>query len=327
VRHSQRRDLLARKHRSLQTLDKEFEVVIAGGGIAGLTAALVSARLGRKTLVLTGNVLGGLLLSIEKIEGFPGYADGIPGYELCPIIQEQAIAAGVEFAMTDLRHLEAQGDRWYAKTGEGVVQARALILATGSTLKELGVPGETRLRGKGVSYCASCDAPLLRNRTVAVVGGGDSALQESLTLADFAERVIVLARGEKLSAQMVYRNRVAEHPKIEIRFSTVVEQVLGADKVTGARIRGTAGVAAADLELAALFVYIGLQPNTAFLKALMRLDPSGRITVNDQMRTELRGVFAAGVVRSGSAGRAVASAGDGTTAAVAADRFLVDGDW
>lgn len=308
-------------------MDKEFEVVIAGGGIASLTAALVSARLGRKTLVLAGDVLGGLLVSIEKIEGFPGYPDGIPGYELCPIIYEQAVAAGVEFAMTDLRRLEAQGDRWYAKTGEGDVQAHALILATGSRLKELGVPGEKRLRGKGVSYCASCDAPLLRNRTVAVVGGGDSALQESLTLAEFAGRVIVLARGEKLSAQMVYRNRVTEHPKIEIRFSTVVEQILGADKVTGARIRGTAGDAAADLELAALFVYIGLQPNTAFLRALMRLDPSGRIPADDQMRTELRGVFAAGVVRSRSAGRAVASAGDGTTAAVAADRFLAGGDW
>jgi thioredoxin reductase (NADPH) len=327
VRHSRRRDLRIARIGTLQTLDKEFEVVIAGGGIASLTAALVSARLGRKTLVLAGDVLGGLLSSIEKIEGFPGYPDGIPGYELCPIIHEQAVAAGVEFAMTDLQHLEAQGDRWYAETGEGDVQTHALILATGSTLKQLGVPGEGRLRGKGVSYCASCDAPLLRNCTVAVVGGGDSALQESLTLAEFAKRVIVLARGEKLSAQMVYRNRVTAHPKIEIRFRTVVEQILGANKVTGARICGTAGDAAADLELAALFVYIGLEPNTAFLKALIRLDPSGRIPADDQMRTELRGVFAAGVVRSGSAGRAVASAGDGTTAAVAADRFLAGGDW
>jgi thioredoxin reductase (NADPH) len=309
----------------LQTLDKEFEVVIAGGGIAGLTAALASARLGRKTLVLTGEVLGGLLLSIEKIEGFPGFAEGIPGYELCPMIQEQATAAGAEFAAAGLDCIERQDDGWHVMTGEGGLRARAIILATGSTLKELGAPGEARLRGKGISHCASCDAPLVRNRTVAVVGGGDSALQEALTLAGFAERVIILQRGKTLSAQSVFRDRAVNHSKIEIRFNTVVEEVLGADKVTGVRIRDTTG--ATDLEVAALFVYIGLAPTTAFLNGQLALDPFGRIPADGRMRTELRGVFTAGIVRSGSAGRAAASAGDGTTAAVAADRYLANGDW
>ena len=302
-------------------------MVIAGGGIAGLMAALAAARLGRKTLVLTGDVLGGLLLSIDKVEGFPGFADGIPGYDLCPMVQEQAVGAGAEFATTSLDGLERRDDRWSIVSGNDRLLARSLILATGATLKELGVAGEARLRGKGVSQCASCDAPLVRNRPVAVVGGGDSALQDALTLAETSSRVTVLVRGEKLSAQLAYRKRVAEHPKIEIRYNAVVEEILGADKVSGVRIRDAARGAAVELEVAALFVYIGLQPNTAFLNGPIKLDPSGRIPVDGRMRTELRGVFAAGIARSGSAGRAAASAGDGTAAAIAADRYLADGDW
>ncbi len=154
-----------------------------------------------------------------------------------------------------------------------------------------------------------------------------SALQEALTLAAFAERVIILQHGADLTAQAVYRDRVASHPKIEIRFDTVVEEVLGDGKVGGARIRDTNGNASTDLELAALFVYIGLEPATTLVKAHVKLDPSGRIPVDARMRTKLPGVFAAGIVRSGSVGRAVASAGDGTIAAIAAEQYLADGNW
>ena len=163
--------------------DNDYDVVIAGGGVAGLTAGLTSARAGRKTRVLTGPSLGGQLLSIERIEGYPGFPDGVPGYDLCPIIQEQAAAAGAEFAATEATGLHADEGRWRVTTGEGDVWARAVVIATGTTLKTLGIPGEERLRGKGVSHCASCDGPLLRGRIVGVVGGGDSALQEALTLA------------------------------------------------------------------------------------------------------------------------------------------------
>jgi thioredoxin reductase (NADPH) len=308
-------------------MDQEFDIVIGGAGIAGLTAALTAARLGRKTLLLTGDVLGGLLLSIDKIEGFPGFADGIPGYELCPMIQEQAAAAGAEFTAASVEGIGRKDDLWHVASGNGDLRARAIILATGASLKELGVPGEANLRGKGVSHCASCDAPLVRNRTVAVAGGGDSALQEALTLAEFAERVIILQRGDKLTAQGAYRDRAVNHPKIEIRFGTAVEEVLGAGKVSGVRIRDIKGNAAADLEVAALFVYIGLQPATAFLQGRLKLDPAGRIMTDNEMRTELPGIFTAGIARSGSAGRAAASAGDGTAAAIAADRYLADGDW
>jgi thioredoxin reductase (NADPH) len=308
-------------------LDEEFDIAIAGGGIAGLTAGLTAARLGCKTFVLSGDVFGGLLLSIEKVEGFPGFVEGVPGYDLCPMIQEQAVAAGAQFAAVSLDGLDRQNGGWQLTAGSSQVRARAVILATGATLKQLGVPGEERLRGKGVSHCASCDAPLVRKQTVAVVGGGDSALQEALTLAEFAERVIILQRGADLTAQAVYRDRVASHPKIEIRLDTVIEEVLGDGKVGGVRIRSTKANASSDLELAAVFVYIGLEPATTFVKAHMKLDPSGRVPVDAQMRTELPGIFAAGIARSGSVGRAVAAAGDGTIAAIAAERYLADGNW
>jgi thioredoxin reductase (NADPH) len=299
--------------------------VVAGGGIAGLTAGMVAAQLSRKTLVLTGDVLGGQLLSIEKVEGFPGHPDGIPGYDLLPMAQEQAGAAGAEFAASTMQTLAPAGDGWLAVTSDGELSARAVIVATGASLKSLGVPGEARLTGKGVSHCATCDGPLLRNRTVAVVGGGDSAMQEALTLAQFAARVIILNRGPALTGQATYRERVASQRNIEVRHSAAVEDILGDAAVTGLRL--VTGGNTTDLAVEAVFVYIGLMPNSEFLGDLTALDPSGRIITDTWMRTGIRGLCAAGTVRSGSAGRAVASAGDGASAALAADRYLSDGTW
>src|SRR5690606_28156718 len=160
------------------------EIVVAGGGIAGLTAGLTAARLGRKTLILTGDQLGGNLLSIEKIEGFPGFAEGVAGFELCPSTQMQAAEAGCEFETIEIQSLGGGRGAWQIKTSDGDYTAKALILATGASLTTLGVPGEEEFKGRGVSHCASCDAPLLRGAPAVVVGGGDSALQEALTLAN-----------------------------------------------------------------------------------------------------------------------------------------------
>ena len=305
----------------------EFEVVIAGGGIAGLTAGVTAARLGRKTLVLTGDVPGGQLMSIEKIEGYPGFPEGVPGYDLCPMLQDQAAAAGAEFMMTGLERLDAQDGQWRVASGEGDILARAVIVATGASLKKLDVPGEERLTGNGVSHCASCDAPLLRDRIVAVVGGGDSAMQEALTLAAFASKVIFLHRGEGLTGQACYRDRVTAHQKIDIRFNTAVTEILGEAKVTGLRTRKSHDGAIADLEVAAIFAYIGLQPNAAVLQDRLSLNQAGRIPTDGWMRSELVGVCAAGTVRGQSPCRAVSAAGDGASAAVTVDRYLTDGLW
>ena len=307
--------------------DAEYDVVIAGGGVAGLTAGLTSARAGRKTRVLTGPALGGQLISIERIDGYPGFPDGVPGYDLCPIIQEQAAGAGAEFSAEDATALHDDGERWRVTTGQGDVRARAVVIATGTTLKTLGIPGEERLRGKGVSHCASCDAPLLRGRIVGVVGGGDSALQEALTLAQHAARVIVFHRGTAFSAQAAYVQRVLENAKIEVRFGTIVEEAVGNGGLTGVRTRHVSDGKIDDVELAGLFVYVGLAPATGWLGDVLALDASGHIPVDGEMRCSRRGLVAAGTVRSGSAGRAASAAGDGATAALSADRYLKDGTW
>jgi thioredoxin reductase (NADPH) len=308
-------------------MSDQYDVVVVGGGVAGLSAGLTLARTARKTRVLTGQAIGGNLLSIERIDGYPGFPDGVPGYDLCPIIQEQAVAAGAEFAATEATSLQAHDGRWRLATGEGEVWARSVVVATGAALKTLGIPGEERLFGKGVSHCASCDAPLLRGRTVGVVGGGDSALQEALTLAQPVARVIVLHRGSAFSAQAAYVQQVIENPKIEVRFGTTVEEAIGNGGLTGVRTRTVGDGKTQDLELAGLFVYVGLAPVTAWLGSVLTLDASGRVPVDGAMRSSLPGLFAAGTVRSGSAGRAAAAAGDGSTAAVSADQYLRNGKW
>lgn len=302
--------------------DRELDLVVIGGGVAGLTAGLTAARAGRTTRVLTGESLGGHLVSIERIDGYPGFPDGIPGYDLCPIIQEQAVAAGAEFSASEATALHAENGSWRVTTSRGDVRSRALVIATGTTLKALGIPGEEQLRGKGVSHCASCDAPLLRNRIVGVVGGGDSALQEALTLAQHASRVIVLHRGAAFSAQAAYIQQVQQNPKIEVRFGTVVEEAIGNGGLKSVRTRTVSDGTTGELEVSGLFVYVGLAPATAWLDSVLTFDASGRIPVDAEMRTSLPGVFAAGTIRAGTAGRAASAAGDGATAALSANQYL-----
>jgi thioredoxin reductase (NADPH) len=239
--------------------------------------------------------------------------------------QEQAAAAGAELAMGAATALEANGDAWHIRSADGDYGARTVILATGTSLKPLGVPGEERLKGKGVSHCASCDAPLLRNRRVVVAGGGDSALQEALTLAQHADHVTIVHHGT-LTAQQSFRARAETHPKIEFRAGSEVIEVLGAEAVTGARIRATSGDEH-ELEAAAVFVYIGLAPSAGLVGGLVALSSTGHVPTDAVLRANRRGLFAAGTVRASAAGRAVAAAGEGTRAALAADDFLRTGDW
>lgn len=295
----------------------EFDIVVAGGGIAGLTAGLTAARLGRRTLILTGDQLGGNLLSIEKIDGFPGFAEGVAGFELCPSVQIQAAEAGCEFETSEILALNGAPGAWQIKTADGDYTARAVILATGASLKTLGVPGEEDFKGRGVSHCASCDAPLLRGAPAVVIGGGDSALQEALTLANAGAPVTILQKGAELTAQAAYRDRVAAEDKIAVRCNESVVEIVGKDGVEGVKLASGETIPAGGV-----FVYVGFAPNTGYLNGAAKLDARGAIVTDASLATSLDGVFAAGAVRAGWAGRAAASAGDGAATAIAADAYL-----
>lgn len=303
-----------------------YDILVIGGGLAGLTAGLFAARAGRATLVLEPAVPGGHLLNIQKIEDFPGFPDGVSGFEIGPNTQMQAMNAGAEFAMAEVQSLSRDGNEasadWLVSTTEGEYQAGAVIVASGSHARALGVPGEERLTGHGVSHCASCDGPLFRGQTVGVVGGGDSALQEALTLAEHVGQVLIFHHGDRFSAQQVYRQRVEDEGKIEVCWNTEIREILGETEVTGVRVADLATGSERTIELVGLFVYIGLVPNTGFLGGVLDLDEDGRIPTDIWMRTTAPGLFAAGDVRRDSASQAVAAAGDGATAAVAADRYL-----
>ncbi len=303
----------------------DYDVVIAGSGLAGLTAGLFTARYGLATLVLESSIPGGHLISIEKIEDFPGFPDGIAGYDLCPTVQRQAAEQGTEFQRAEVQALVPAGRFWNVVTAEAEHVAKAVIVATGSTLKPLGVAGEDKLFGRGVSHCASCDGPLYQGKAVGVVGGGDSALQEALTLANYAERVTIFNRGESFSAQHCYQARLSGNANVIVRHQTVVEEILGADVVTGVRVRDLATTATAEMKLSGIFVYVGFRPNTGILRNLIELSENGHVPTDSGMRTELPGLFAVGDIRQDSPGQAITSAGEGATAAIATYRYVKEG--
>jgi thioredoxin reductase (NADPH) len=242
-------------------------------------------------------------------------------------MQEQAANQGAQFQMAEVQSLEASASYWNVNTTEGVCRAKAVIVASGAEPKDLGVPGESRLRGQGVSNCASCDGPLYSERAVGVVGGSSYALQEALTLAKYAGKVIIFQSGALGAAQQTLWRRALEDPKIEVKYNVTVDEILGDDAVTGVAMRDAVTGDKSQAELAGIFVYAGSKPNTEFLESLLRLNEDGRIPTDAYMRTELPGVFAAGDLRADSAELAITASGDGAAAALAAHRYLEDGRW
>jgi thioredoxin reductase (NADPH) len=303
------------------------EIIVIGGGVAGCTAALFAARCGRDTLVLNGGLPGGQLLNVGKIEDYPGIAEPVAGFELCPTVQDQALSAGAAFDMVDADAVEQQDGGWAVTTQAGRLTAAAVILATGSRQRALGIPGEDALVGKGISHCASCDGPLFRDQVVGVVGGGDSALQEALELTEYAARVVIFHRGAAFTAQQSYVARVTASDKVEVRFATRVTEARGDASLSSVVTEDTGSGVLAEVDLAALFVYVGSEPNSDLLPTAVERDHHGRVRTDTKMRTTLEGLLAAGDVRSDSAAQAVAAAGDGATAAITAHRFLCGEVW
>lgn len=303
----------------------EVDIAVVGGGLAGLTAALHAARAGRTCAAFTGDVAGGQLLSIESIEGLPEHPDGVPGYDLLPMTQEDAMDAGATLLPEAATALEHDGSAWIVRGAAETLRARCVVLAPGARLRTLGVPGEAEFAGRGVSHCASCDAPLLRGKPVAAVGGGDAACQEALTLAAHASQVHLLVRGAALRARPGWRERVAAEPKITVHHGTTLEAVVGDNAVRSVRVAGPDG--AREIAVDGVFVYAGLVPNTEFVAGVAPLDGAARIVVDAALRSALPGLLAAGCARAGSDGQAAGATADGATAAATAHRHLDGEPW
>jgi thioredoxin reductase (NADPH) len=301
---------------------KDYDLVVVGAGVAGITAAMVAGRHGLKVVVAERMGAGGQIINAERIEDWPGFPQGIGGHALGPLLHEQAEAAGAEIVLDTIEAIELAGAHRIVRGASEVWRARAVIIATGSAQRRLGIPGEEELRGQGVSDCASCDGALFAGRDVCVVGGGDCALDEALVLAAHAARVTVFHRGASLDAQQVLRDRIAANRKIEVVLETVVEEIMGEGAVSGVRLRAARTGATRLHATAGVFIYVGLAPNTAFLRGLLALDASGHIEVDPSMRTSVEGIFAAGDIRCFSVAQLAAAAGDGATAAIAAVRYL-----
>lgn len=288
------------------------DVAVVGGGIAGLTAAAEAARRGLSCTLFTGPVAGGLLLSIERVEGLPGHPEGIAGYDLCPMALDEAMDAGARVVADEATALQREGEAWRVRGPGGDVLARTVVLAPGSRLRRLGLPGEDRLAGRGVSQCASCDAPLLRGKPVAVVGGGDAACQEALTLAAHASRVTLLLRGASLRATPAWQARVRAEARIELLPQAAVQSIDGESSVSGLTLAD-----GRRLAVDAVFVFIGLEPATGWLAGALPLDARGCIESDPA-----RGLFAAGSARRGHDGQAASAMAEGRAAAAAAADFL-----
>jgi thioredoxin reductase (NADPH) len=298
---------------------QNFDVVIVGAGVAGLTAAMVAARHGLKVAVIDQIGVGGRISTAERIENFPGFPQSVAGHELGPLLHEQAESAGASFALDTITAIEP-GQQHIVRGSAEAFRAGAVIIAAGSVPRSLGIPGEERLRGRGVSHCASCDGPFFKGQEVGVVGGGDAALDEALVLAEHATQVTVFHRGPTLRAQHALVERAIG--KIAIALNIVVEEILGEDAVTGVQLRDVTSGATRTQALKALFVQVGAEPNTAFLRGVLALDPMGHIETDAMMRTSVAGIFAAGDIRKSSVAQLASVAGDGATAAVAAFRYL-----
>ncbi|MCH8850811.1 MAG: thioredoxin-disulfide reductase [Chloroflexi bacterium] len=303
------------------TAEQQYDIVIVGAGPAGLAAGLYAARARRRTILLERKVTGGQISLTSTVENYPGF-DEVDGFELGQMMQRQAEKYGLEMGYSDVTGLEQREGSLVVRTTEDDYAAKAVILTGGAEYNRIGIPGEEELIGKGVSYCATCDAAFFENQVCAVVGGGDAAMDEGLFVSRYASKVHVIHRRDQLRASKILQERALENPKMEFIWDTVVEEVKGEDAVTHLNLRNVKTDEKSTLDVAAIFIFIGLSPNTEYLKPLLKMDEGGHIYVNEWMETEVPGLFAAGDVRVNSARQVVSAAGDGATAAIRADHYI-----
>jgi thioredoxin reductase (NADPH) len=305
-------------------MSQEYDVVIIGGGPAGLSAGIYTARSRLNSLLIEKEVIGGKIVNAELVENYPGFPQGISGYELTQLMHQQATRFGLKTLTAEVTGLDVSGKQKIVKTSEGDFTARAIIIASGSKDQTLGVPGEQEFTGRGVSYCATCDAALFAELPVAVVGGGNAALYDALQLAKFASSVVVIHRRQELRATRIVQEQAFAQPKIKFLWNTIVERINGADTVKSLKLRNVVTGEESNLEVGGVFVAIGFNPNTAYLKGLLPLDAAGYIITNEKMETSVPGILAAGDIRSNSIRQTISAAGDGATAAIYAERYLTE---
>src|SRR3990172_2473754 len=303
--------------------EREYDIVVIGAGPAGLAAALYAARARRRTLVIERGVTGGQIALTSIIENYPGF-DEVDGFELGQMMQRQAEKYGTEMAYANVTSLERRDSLHIIHTTEGDYSAKALIIAGGADYNKLGVPGEERLTGKVVSYCATCDAAFFRDMDVAVVGGGDAAMDEGLFTSRYVSKATVIPRRDELRASRILQDRAFANPKMEFMWNTVVEEVLGEDQVTAVKLRNVVTGETSEMPLSAVFIFIGQHPNSGYLEGLVEMDAGKHVIVDEWMRTGKPGLFAAGDVRQNSARQVATSVGDGVTAAIAADHYITN---
>jgi thioredoxin reductase (NADPH) len=300
----------------------ETKLLIVGSGPAGLTAAIYAARANLEPIVLAGSTPGGQLMLTSDVENYPGFPDGIQGPELMGLFRAQAERFGTHIVDVDIDRVDLSR-RPFRVWARGVeYKAQAIIVATGASAMWLGLDSETRLRGRGVSACATCDGFFFRDKEIAVVGGGDTAFEEASYLTRFASKVHMLHRRDEFRASRIMVERARANPKIEIHTNTGVDEVLGDEKVTGLRLRDTETGAVRDMAADGVFIAIGHRPNTEAFREWLEVDAKGYLVVRDKTNSEIEGVFIAGDVHDHRYRQAVTAAGDGCMAAIDAERWL-----
>lgn len=299
-----------------------YDLLIVGSGPAGLTAAIYGARGGLKTAVIESMMPGGQAASTEKIDNYPGFPDGVSGYELMNAFYRQALNQGAEFIFEAVTGFELSGNTKKVITEQQVIEAKAIIFCAGSKPKLLGIPGEKEFHGRGVSYCATCDGAFYKDKKVAVVGGGNAALEEGAYLTKFASRVTIIHRRDEFSAAYTAIEHAQKNPKISFALNSAVEAIEGSDKVEKIAIKNLKNGTSENLNVDGIFIYIGAEPNSQFAKEFFATNDLGYIITDEFLRTNIEGVFAAGDVRNTPLRQVATAVGDGALAAVEAEKYI-----